>query len=41
MYSNQIETLLSSSCQLGLGVALRHHSLSSYRRVEVWIREVD
>jgi len=25
-----METLLSFPCQLGLGVVLRHHSLSSY-----------
>jgi len=25
-----MRTLLSSFCQLGLGVVLRHHSLSSY-----------
>ena len=30
MYDNQIRTLLSSPCQLRLGVVLRHHSLSSY-----------
>ena len=30
MYSNWIRTLLSSFCQLRLGVVLRHHYLSSY-----------
>ena len=30
MYYNQIRTLLSSPCQLGLGVVLRHLSLCPY-----------
>jgi len=30
MYHNQIRTPLSSSCQLRLGVVLRHLSLSPY-----------
>ena len=29
-----MRTLLSSPCQLGLGVVLRHHSLSSYKEQE-------
>ena len=31
MYHNQIRTLSSSPCQLGLGVVLKHLSLSPYK----------
>jgi len=34
---NQIETLLSSPCQLGLGMVLRHHSLSSYIEIGTYV----
>ena len=36
MYSNQIETLSSSSCQLRLGVVLRYHSLSLSQMATYW-----
>jgi len=38
MYSNQMGTLLSSSCQLRLGVILRHLSLSSYSRAKYFTK---
>jgi len=36
VYSNQIETLSSSFCQLRLGIVLRYHSLSLSQMATYW-----